>query len=101
MRLRRLLPFLAALVVMPAPRPALGHSWYPHECCHDQDCAPVDQVQSVPELDGIIVSSKIGTALVPATFPKRESKDNRMHVCLRKSQSGENKVICLFLPPES
>lgn len=90
---------LRALVLTPAT--AAAHSWYPWECCHEMDCAPVDQVQSAPELDGVIVTSKVGTALIPASFPKRVSKDNRMHVCLRKDATGTMKVLCVFVPPET
>jgi hypothetical protein len=80
---------------------AQAHSWYPHECCHDDDCAPVDNVLSVPDLDGIYVTSKHGSALVPASFPRRPSPDSRMHVCLRKAPGGTHKLICVFMPPES
>lgn len=96
-----LLPSLLISAVMFNVPAALAHSWYPWECCHDFDCAPVDKVQSAPELDGVIVTSKVGTALVPASFPKRASKDSRMHICLRKEAGGETKVLCVFLPPDS
>ena len=94
-----LAPLVAASVLNPPA--ASAHSWYPWECCHELDCAPVDKVQSAPELDGLIVTSKVGTALVPASFPKRPSLDSRMHVCLSKDASGATKVLCVFLPPES
>jgi hypothetical protein len=92
---------LAAVLGTSRPHPAAAHSWYPLECCHDQDCAPVDRVQSLPNLDGFYVTTALGSALVPATFPKRESKDGRMHVCLRKQPNGKMRVLCLFVPPES
>lgn len=100
MRKTTLLPLVLAGLISEAAA-AGAHSWYPWECCHEMDCAPVDLVQSAPELDGVIVTSKVGTALVPTSFPKRMSKDSRMHVCLRKDASGAMKVICVFIPPES
>jgi hypothetical protein len=27
--------------------PARAHDWYPHECCHGGDCAPVDNVTRI------------------------------------------------------
>jgi hypothetical protein len=47
----------------------------------------------------IIVTSKYGRAIVPQGFPVRESKDGRMHVCMRYSEFGTMEVICLFVPP--
>jgi hypothetical protein len=79
-----------------------AHDWYPVECCHSTDCAPVDSVgQIVPTGGGVpqlVVTSKHGTAIVPQDLPRRPSKDNRMHVCMR-SLNGTTYVLCLFVPP--
>jgi hypothetical protein len=79
-----------------------AHDWYPVECCHSIDCAPVDSVgQIVPTGGGVpqlVVTSKHGTAVVPQDLPRRPSKDNRMHVCMR-SLNGITYVLCLFVPP--
>jgi hypothetical protein len=32
-------------------------------------------------------------------MPRRESKDHRMHVCMRPSSDGNMRIICVFLPP--
>ncbi len=95
MRLR--LAFLLALMV---PAPASAHDWYPIECCSGLDCAPVDQAE-FREGNTLIVTSKHGTGIVPASMSRRESRDHRMHVCMRKSWDGEMRVICVFLPPPS
>jgi hypothetical protein len=86
--------------------PARAHSWYPKECCHDGDCAPVDSItRFVPAAGGqalLIVTSKHGTALVPEDFPVRESGDGRMHVCMVRSDTdpfSDIGVVCLFAPP--
>ena len=80
------------------------------------DCAPVDKVESValspfsdvltaateaaPSLPGsMLVTTKHGSVLVPANFPRRESKDNRMHACMRPGDGGAMRLICIFLPP--
>ena len=105
---------LAALLAVASP--AAAHEWYPLECCHAMDCAPVDKVEIVspPMLSGVLaataqaaptlpgsmlVTTKHGSVLVPANFPRRESKDNRMHACMRPGDGGGMRLICIFLPP--
>lgn len=84
-------------------RPARAHGWYPKDCCHDNDCAPVESlVRLVPAGGGapqLVVTSKHGKAIVPQDFPVRESKDGRMHVCMRHDPWGGMDVMCLFIPP--
>lgn len=88
--------FAAALLIA---MPASAHDWYPIECCHGMDCAPVERVDfSTGEM---IVTSKNGSVIVQASFTRRESKDNRMHVCMRPGQGGNMRLLCVFLPPAS
>jgi hypothetical protein len=102
----------AALLV--AATPAAAHEWYPMECCHGMDCAPVEKVElltsstianmlSTPAqaapAGGMLVTTKHGSVIVPANFPRRESKDHRMHACMRPSQGGAMRLICIFMPP--
>ncbi len=94
-----------------ATTPAAAHDWYPLECCHQQDCAPVDRTEFVPtpataEPQGMtpapgtmIVTTKHGTVVVPANFPRRESKDHRMHACMMPGSGGQMQLICIFMPP--
>ena len=49
----------------------------------------------------MIVTTKHGTVIVPANFPRRESKDNQMHACMRPMSDGGMRLLCLFLPPAS
>src|SRR5262249_6523724 len=78
-----------------------AHDWYPEECCHAKDCAPVEswafaqkvQTGSLPQLS---VSTKHGTAIVPRNLPRRESKDNRMHACMRGWGNGSKQMVCIF-----
>jgi len=84
---------------------ARAHDWYPMECCHGMDCAPVENVGTISstllgnQLPGMVVTTKHGTAAVPATFPRRESKDGRMHACMRPGDGGAMRLVCLFVPP--
>lgn len=79
--------------------PASVYDWYPIECCHGMDCAPVEKVEML-EGTSLVVTSRHGTGVVPATMLRRESKDSRMHVCMRPSNSGGMRIICVFLPPQ-
>lgn len=101
--------FAASLLAL-STLPAEAHDWYPHECCHGQDCAVVESIRVIdPSMtttaDGQImatmrVTTRHGTAIVPSNFPRRESKDNRMHACMRFSlEMKDMKLICLFMPP--
>lgn len=99
------------LAMLLVATPAAAHDWYPLECCHRQDCAPVDKVEMVPtpavaDPDGapgkppaMMVTTRHGTALVPASFPRRESKDHRMHACMMPGSGGQMQLICIFMPP--
>lgn len=74
------------------------------------DCAPVDKVEMVPTpaVDGatgapstMLVTTRHGSALVPANFPRRESKDHRMHACMLPEGGGRMRLICIFMPPST
>ena len=82
---------------------AAAHSWYPHECCNDMDCAPVESIVQIVPLGGgapqVMVTSKHGRATARGDFPVQEFKDDRMHVCMRRHDSGDMDVVCLFMPP--
>jgi hypothetical protein len=45
------------------------------------------------------VTTKHGSALVPASFPRRESKDHQMHACMMPGEGSKMRLICIFLPP--
>lgn len=102
-------PTLVALSVVAgtaALGPAIGHGWYPKDCCHDMDCAPVESMAWLaPTRKGqprLVVTSKHGRAVVREGVSIRPSKDHRMHVCmLRYDPLGEMEVTCLFLPPDA
>jgi hypothetical protein len=93
-----LLWFVCAIVLWSAP--AGAHTWYPKECCSGQDCAPVEKATWLIPAGGglpqLVVTSSIGTAIVPHDLPVRDSKDGRMHVCIQDVW-----VICLFVPPRA
>lgn len=98
--MRLSIAFLFASALMIAT-PASAHDWYPIECCSGYDCAPVEQAELQHGGDQLVVTSKHGTGIVPSAMTRRESKDHRMHVCMRKTWDGEMRVICVFLPPQT
>jgi len=98
------------LAFLVAATPAAAHDWYPTECCHEMDCAPVErtEVPTPTAADGngaavgppaMIVTTKHGSVLVPGDFPRRESKDHRMHACMMPGLGGQMQLICIFMPP--
>jgi acyl CoA:acetate/3-ketoacid CoA transferase beta subunit len=54
------------------------------------------QAPGVP--GAMLVTTKHGSVIVPANFPRRESKDSRMHACMRPTDGGM-RLICIFMPP--
>ena len=84
-------------VVLAAPA-ALAHSWYPHECCGEGDCAPAESV--VQQDDGSWRVTAHGmVAVIPRDFHWRRSPDAAVHVCIRKLRSGAEYVVCAFRAP--
>lgn len=75
--------------------------WYPMECCHAMDCAPVTGTAfsnpiEAGALPNMVITTKHGTVAVPHNFPRRQSKDGRMHACMRPAQDGSMRLICIF-----
>lgn len=97
--MRAVRPLAALLVLTPLlAASALAHGWYPIECCHHMDCAPVDHVER-PTGGDMIVTTRHGTATVPGDLQRRQSLDSRMHACMQPAGGGRMKVICVFVPP--
>ena len=106
--------WLLGALLLASASPAAAHDWYPMECCSGMDCAPVEKVEILQGpaiasflptpgqsslVGGMLVTTKHGSVVVPANFPRRESKDSRMHACMRPGPNGTMRLICVFLPP--
>ena len=95
--------WLAALLVAGSVFPAHADSWYPRECRPDYACAPIEKLSWQAPAGGgglqLVVTSKNGKAVVPQSFPVRESKDGRSHVCMSYDPFGDVELICLFIAP--
>lgn len=95
---------VAGAVSVPASAHQDGAMVYDWACCSNMDCAPVIEARvftptGSDALPTLVVTSKHGTALVPPNLERRESKDNRMHVCMRPGEAGVMHVICIYQPP--
>ena len=107
--------------------PVRAHSWYPQECCSGVDCdVATAEILTGPQiaklfggtsananpLGNMVVTNKHGTVIVPPNFPRRASKDGKLHACIAKSDGtklhgdaegrlpfGTPYLRCIFLPP--
>lgn len=96
------LKLLAAVILSTgtafAPSSSVAHSWYPHDCCHDQDCMPVDVIDKDHRGDWSVRVGQL-RIWVPERFEIRASPDGRAHICYRKDNELGYLPLCLFLPP--
>jgi hypothetical protein len=93
---------LAMMLTVSTAWRAEAHSWYPHECCSNQDCMAADAV----ETDGLggrsVLVGQVRVLIPHGTIP-RPSPDGRAHVCFNTWAADlyglpTFVVICLFLP---
>ncbi len=70
--------------------------WYDPGCCSLRDCAPARaSVRAGPNGYEVVQLAE----LVPYGDPKiRRSKDDRYHVCERKTPHNNSRIICLYVP---
>lgn len=71
--------------------PAFAHSWYPHECCHDKDCAEI--------ADNRVRQDGAGGYIVDGKFPVHRSQvktspDGHYHACF----PNPDLLLCFFAP---
>ena len=100
----RKLAFVTVVLLGVVSPPAQAHSWYPWDCCHGRDCAPVDMTE-YPKRGGMrlhaTIDGKKATIDVPRGFLLLPSQDGRAHVCVsRLWERGvvRYKPLCVFLP---
>ena len=99
--MRRWRAALCAGAMLAAATQVVAHGWYPHECCHDQDCSIVTELTVLPD-GSMKVRTEVGFAVVPRGFDIRASRDSKAHACLRQNGPDVEHlgwvVVCLFLP---
>ena len=79
------------------PTGADAHSWYPWECCSDNDCAPITISETPVEKDG-------GFYLVDGRHISykevKPSPDGHWHLCEQKwpANPAKRKILCVYAP---
>ena len=79
------------------PTGAEAHSWYPWECCSDNDCAPITIAETPVEKDGgfyLIDGRHISYQEV------KPSPDGAWHLCEQKwpANPRDRKILCVYAP---
>jgi len=93
------LVFLVTVAVSPTLSSA--HSWYPKDCCSNQDCMPADRIEVDARGDLRVVVGRL-RIWVPRGFAVRPSQDRRIHICFREEKDLKFLMpLCLFMPAES
>lgn len=87
-----LLAFILVLIGALAER-ALGHSWYPVQCCSGSDCRPIDSKRVRITSDGFMIDEWY---FIPH-HQTHTSVDTRYHACWPKP----DKLRCFFAPRPS
>jgi hypothetical protein len=89
-----------SMMLLAAPA-AVAHKWYPHECCHDEDCSVVTELTFLAD-GSIKIRTATGFGVVPRGYTIRPSLDSKAHACLRQNGPDVEHlgwvVVCLFLP---
>jgi hypothetical protein len=92
---------LCVIMMLLAASEAMAHKWYPHECCHDEDCGVVTELMVLPD-GSMKIRTEAGFGVVPRGFDIRPSLDSQAHACLRQNGPDVEHlgwvIVCLFLP---
>jgi hypothetical protein len=89
---------IAAAMMLIGVTAAEGHSWYPHDCCHDNDCKPVPCGELIEMRHGLMWR---GVVVFNETQVK-PSRDQFCHVCVKEQVDMVPYVpLCVFVPPTS
>ena len=88
---------IAAAMMLVCVTAAEGHSWYPHDCCHDNDCKPVPCAELSYHDQDVVWRKYIyfSRAMI------RDSKDGSCHVCIKEGLGASilpYLLLCVFVP---
>src|SRR5690554_730488 len=76
---------------------AESHSFYSRACCSGYDCAPVREMQRLPDGSLIVTNENGDTATFPPGFEIKIPEDGRRHAYI---SPYTKRPICLYLPAE-
>jgi hypothetical protein len=91
-----ILAFLSMACAL-SPRRTHAHSWYPPQCCNENDCRKVDRIDELSNGD-LVMHFGSQDVLVPSGFEKHPSRDQNAHVCVYRTITGRWAPRCVFLP---
>lgn len=96
--------FVLALFGLVMSGHARAHSFYPYECCHDQDCWMMGAGQREPDPEFTRDGWRLSDGTLVPFQAARPSPDGRFHVC-RQGGAASGAVIrpsgapvCLWVP---
>lgn len=82
---------VAAIFMLIAIASAIGHSWYPPECCGGNDCSEIDEARVRVVQGGYMVDGKSYVAHKDV----RPSPDGKYHACF---WPYPDRLHCFFAP---
>ncbi len=89
---------IAVAMMLACITTAEGHSWYPHNCCHNNDCKSVPCGELTETTHGLMWR---GIVIFNETQVK-PSQDQLCHVCVKQQVDMVPYVpLCVFVPPVS
>lgn len=94
------------LVCLIGAKMAAAHSFYPWECCSDQDCWPMGDAADAREPEPSVTPSgwRLADGEIVAYAAARSSPDGRFHVCRKGGRADgaairpPGKAVCLWVP---
>lgn len=91
--------FLVGVALLASLSAALAHSWYPWECCSDQDCWPLSfaEVEVTPKGFRLPTGETLSFDDPKIKPTPADDPEQRYHIC---TVGGDLKgrVLCLFVP---
>lgn len=96
---------LAMTITVGSAWPVKAHSWYPRECCSDQDCVAAEALLTNGHGQKSVLVGQHQIP-IPEGIARRSSPDGRVHICFQSwttEHSGDPTFVihCLFMPPEA
>lgn len=86
---------------------ARAHDWYPWECCHAQDCAPMGEAMQEPLPKPAPGGWLLDDGMLIPYSQARTSPDGKFHICRRNGErSGaliapDKRPVCFWAPQPS
>lgn len=87
-------PILSIVLLSTGISSALAHSWYPIECCSEQDCRELDETKGETVTE-TVSGWQLWDGRTVIRQRARPSPDKKFHLCETRSKN----ILCFFAPP--